>query len=225
VRSLPPDIRDVAAAQIQVLAGTISELNDADLVSPTGCSGWLAAPHPPPLPATRHIRGGLEEQAEAFADPTDEPADRGYPGIWKEWQPGDQAPSFGDVKFYWANAAAYGSGDELRRHLASTARVAAAACRNAPRGRFRTLGHVMTAEDILAVWTVEFVVHQLDLGAGTPAPAAVALTVQTLDGLTGGRAPSWEDYAYIRKGTGREPLTSADREILAERVVEFPAFG
>ena len=219
MRSLPPDIRDVAAAQIQVLAGTISELNDADLVSPTGCSGWLAA-H-----LLIHIRGGLEEQAEAFADPTDEPADRDYPGIWKKWQPGDQAPSFGDVKFYWANAAAYGSGDELRRHLASTARVAAAACRNAPRGRFRTLGHVMTAEDILAVWTVEFVVHQLDLGAGTPAPDAVALTVETLDGLTGGRAPSWEDYTYIRKGTGREPLTSADREILAERVVEFPAFG
>jgi Mycothiol maleylpyruvate isomerase N-terminal domain len=181
--------------------------------------GWLAA-H-----LLVHIRGAYQELASAFADPTDEPADRGYPDIWKQWQPGDQAPSYSDVKYYWASAAAYGGGDELRRHLADRARVAAAASRNAPRGRFRTLGHSLTDEDILAVWTVELVVHQMDLRAGTPTTDGTALTVWTLDGLTGGRVSSWDDYTYIGKATGREPLTSADRDVLLERAVEFPAFG
>lgn len=204
MRSLPPDIRDIAAAQVEALAAATASLDDAGLVSPTACSGWLAA---------------------AFADPTDEPADRDYVSYWTEWKPSDQASSFSDVKYYWASAAAYGSADGLRRHLADRAHVAAAASRNAARGRFSHLGHVMEAEDILAIWAVEFVVHQLDLGVGAPASRAVDLAVWTIDELTGGRVSPWDDYTYISKGTGREPLTSADREALGERAAGFPAFG
>jgi hypothetical protein len=182
VRSLPSNIRDITATQVEALAATIADLDDAALVSPTACAGWLAA-H-----LLVHIRGAYQELATALA-------------------------------------AAYGGGDELRRHLADTARVAAAASRNAPRGRFRTLGHILAAEDILAVWTVELVVHQLDLRQGTPTPEGIALTVWTLDGLTGGRVSAWDDCTYISKATGREPLTSADRDVLLERAVEFPAFG
>jgi hypothetical protein len=104
--------------------------------------------------------------------------------------------------------------------------------RQAPAGRFRFQGHVMEAEDILAMWTVELVVHHLDLiaflpGRYGPLPATLTLTARTLDGLLGvtRRPPSWDEITYVLKGTGRVPLDDADLEALGERAAAFPAFG
>ena len=126
--------------------------------------------------------------------------------------------------------AAYGSADMLRRHFTDTAALAAAASRHAPAGRFRFQGHVMEAEDILALWAVEYVLHQLDLAAGVPgvpdpAPQAVDLVTRTLDGLLGVRAVAWDEITYALKGTGRRPLSDSDRESLGARAAEYPAFG
>ena len=105
--------------------------------------------------------------------------------------------------------------------------------RQAPDGDFRLQGHVMAAGDILAMWTVEWVVHQLDLTAYLPgrplAPTdeALALAVRTLDELAGGaeRPMSWDPATYMLKGTGRLPLDDAERAFLGGRAAAFPAFG
>ena len=226
--SLPADIRELAAAQALVMSDLVAELSDADLVSPTRCAGWLAA-H-----LLVHVRLGLAEATGSFADPTDEPADRDYVSYWRDWPAAASPTGFGEVRWHWANASAYSAAGELRRHFTDTARQAAGVSRHAPAGRFRLQGYVMETADILAMWTVELVIHQLDLTAYLPGsrpeplPAALALTARTLDGLTGGapaRPREWDDTTYVLKGTGRVPLDDADRAFLGERAAAYPALG
>jgi hypothetical protein len=219
---LRADIRQVAADQVLLLGDVVAAMTDAELVTPTRCSGWLVA-H-----ALVHMRLGLAEQATAFTDPTLDEIDRDYASYWRDWKPADAPVTFADVLFHWATAAAYGSADVLRRHFADTVTVAAAASRNAPSGRFRFQDHVMTAEDILGMWTTEWVVHQLDITAKVPPlPEAMAVAVQTVDELagSGGRLSSWTDTTYLEKATGRQPLGDHEQLALGSRATAFPVFG
>jgi uncharacterized protein (TIGR03083 family) len=226
--SVPGDVRELAAAQVDVLRALVAEFSDADLTAPTACAGWLAA-H-----LLVHVRLGLAEATGSFAEPAgpDEPADRDFISYWRDWPAAVEPVTFGTVRWHWATASTYSVASEFRRHFTDTARAAAGVSRRAPEGRFRFQGHVMAAEDILAMWTAEFVVHHLDLiaylpGRPDPLPAAVALTAETLDGLTGDppRPPSWDDITYVLKGSGRVALDDEDREFLGESAAAFPAFG
>jgi uncharacterized protein (TIGR03083 family) len=225
---IPGDIRELAAAQVEVLAKTVAGLSDADLVAPTRCAGWLVA-H-----LLVHVRIGLEANTGSFAEPVspDEPADRDFVSYWRDFPAAAEPVTFGTVRWHWANASAYSVASEFRRHFTDIARATAGMSRQAPAGRFRFQGHVMAAEDILAMWTVEWVVHQLDLtaylpGCPNPLPQAFALTARTLDGLLDGgeRPPSWDDITYALKGTGRVPLDAAEREFLGTRAERYPAFS
>jgi hypothetical protein len=225
---LPGNIRELAAEQVDVVSDLVEGLSDSNLVAPTRCVGWLAS-H-----LLVHVRLGLAETTGSFAVPAgpDEPADRDYVSYWRDW-PADIGPvTFGTVRWHWANASAYSVGSEFRRHFTDTARAAAGVSLHAPAGRFRFQGHVMEAEHILAMWTVELVVHQFDLtaylpGSYGPLPEALTLTVRTVDGLLGAaaRPPSWDDTTYVLKATGRDPLDDTDREFLGEQAMAYPAFG
>lgn len=224
---LPADIRELSAAQVEAMSDLVAGLSDAELVAPTRCAGWLAA-H-----LLVHVRLGLAEATGSFAVPAgpDEPTDRDFISYWRDWPTAAEPITFGTVRWHWANASAYSVASEFRRHFTDTARAAAGVSRQVPAGRYRFQDHVMAAEDILAMWTVELVVHQLDLIAylpGRPGPLseALAVTALTLDGLLGGeRPPSWDDVTYVLKGTGRVALDAADRTFLGERAAAFPAFG
>ena len=226
---LPERIREIAAGQVERLAAVVAGLSDADLVAPTLCAGWLAA-H-----LLGHLRLGLAEHALSFAEPAgpDDVIDRDYVSYWRDWPPAAEPVTFAQARFHWANASAYSTADALRGHFADTARQAAGMSRQAPTGSFRLQGHVMAAEDILAMWTVEWVIHQLDLTAHLPgerlAPRRDALTLalRSLDELTGSpaRPPAWDPATYLLKGTGRVALTDADRTFLGEHAAAFPALG
>lgn len=185
---MPGDIRDIAAGQVERLAEVVAGLSDADLVAPTRCTGWLAA-H-----LLVHMRLGLAEQATSFAEPAGdgERADRDHVSYWRDWPSAPDPATFGDVRFHWATAGAYASAGSLRGHFADTARAAAGLSRRAPDGLFRFQGHVLAAADILAMWTVEWVIHQLDLTAHLPGdrppplPAARELMTRTLARLPAG---------------------------------------
>jgi len=225
---LPPDIRELAAAQIDLVRQVVEGLSDADLTAPTACAGWLAA-H-----LLVHVRLGLAEATGSFAEPAgpDEPVDRDFVSYWRDWPAAPEPVTFGTVRWHWANASAYSVASEFRRHFTDTTRAAAGVSRQAPAGRFRFQEHVMAAEDILAMWTVEFVVHHLDLiahlpGRPGPLPEAVALTARTLDGLfdDARRPGSWDDVTYVLKGTGRLPLDDEEQAVLGELAACYPAFG
>jgi len=225
---LPADIRELAAAQVETMSDLVAGMSDADLVVPTRCAGWLAA-H-----LLVHVRLGLAETTGSFAEPAgpDEPTDRDFVSYWRDWPVAAEPVTFANVRWHWANASAYSIASEFRQHFVDTASAAAGISRRAPAGRFRIQGHVMAAEDILAMWMVELVVHQLDLiaylpGRPGPLPEALTLTTRTLDGLIGGgeRPPGWDDVTYVLKGTGRVALDAADLEFLGERAAGCPAFG
>lgn len=225
----PADVRELAAAQIDTLRELVSELSDADLTAPTACAGWLAA-H-----LLTHVRLGLAQATGSFAEPADpdEAAERDYVSYWRDWPPTAEPVTLGQVRYYWTAASAYGSGDSMRAHLADVARAAAGMNRQAPPGLFRCQGHVMDSADILAMWTGEWVIHQLDLTAylpgvrPAPPPEALALTVATLDGLIGAdtRPADWDDVTYVLKGAGRIPLTEQERHVLGGHAGGYPAFG
>ncbi|MCO5967983.1 hypothetical protein [Actinoallomurus soli] len=73
-------------------------------------------------------------------------------------------------------------------------------------------------------------VHHLDLTAHLPgpppAPEVLRLVRDVLDGLAGRPlAQDWDDVHYVRVGTGRTPLTAAERESLGPVAELFPLFG
>jgi uncharacterized protein (TIGR03083 family) len=222
---VPAGIREISAAQAEALAAVVHGMTDAGLAAPTRCAGWLAA-H-----LLAHVQLGLAEQAASFAERAEpgQAADRDCVSYWRDWPPSAEPPGYADVRFYWATSSAYATADGLRRHFTDSARAAAGTSRSAPSGLFRFQGHVMAAEDILAMWTTELVIHQLDLSTDSPGPApeALAIAVATLDGLLGGdeRPPGWDDVTYVMKGTGRTPLDEAERSRLGERASHYPAFG
>lgn len=226
---LPAGMREIAAEQVERLAEVVAALSGADLVAPTLCTGWLAA-H-----LLAHVRLGLTEHATSFAEPAvrGEVTDRDYVSYWRDWPPGNRPATYDQVRFYWASGSANATADGLRRDFADTARRAAGMSRQAPAGMFRLGEHVMAAEDILATWTVEWVIHQLDLTAHLPGSRlgptdeALALTARTIDELTGSplRPPTWDLATYVLKGAGRLSLDDAERESLGERAGRFPALG
>jgi hypothetical protein len=113
--------------------------------------------------------------------------------------------TYGQVRFHWASGSAYAT--------------ACASTSPTPPGRRPR--------------SVEWVIHQLDLTAYLPgdrlAPtdAALALTVRTLDELTGTavRPMAWSPATYIAKAAGRIPLDQAERRLLGDRAGAFPALG
>ena len=226
---LPQGIREIAARQVERLADVVAGLSEADLVAPTLCDGWLAA-H-----LLVHMRLGLVEHATSFAVPAEagDVVDRDYVSYWRDWPPGNRPATFASARFHWANASAYATADSMREHFGDTARQAAGMSRQAAAGNFRLQGHVMAAADILAMWTVEWVIHHLDLTAHlpgsrlTPTAESLALAVRTIDELTGSpvRPPAWDESTYVLKGAGRLPLDDAERTLLGDRAKAFPALG
>jgi hypothetical protein len=94
-----------------------------------------------------------------------------------------------------------------------------------------TQGHALTVTDFAATLAVEAAVHYLDLtvalpGAPAPEPASLALVRRVLAGLLGAPLPAaWDDLTAALKGTGRDPLTEADRQSLGTSAGKFPLFA
>jgi hypothetical protein len=90
---------------------------------------------------------------------------------------------------------------------------------------------VLTVADFAATLAVEAAVHYLDLtvalpGTPAPEPASLALVRRVLGGLLAAPVPApWDDVTAALKGTGREPLTEADRQALGPAAGRFPLFA
>ena len=112
----------------------------------------------------------------------------------------------------------------------TSAAALVSAARLGPADLVRTQGRVLARDDLLSTLVVESAVHHLDLvvsldrpGPGT-GPLAEARRVLTA--VLGSDLPvDWDDATAARRGTGREPLTVADRAVLGELAGRFPLFS
>jgi uncharacterized protein (TIGR03083 family) len=234
-RSEPVDYGDALAAfdaayhAVDELAG---QLSPTDLLAFSRCRGWVVAD------VLFHLLGDAQRALVALASPASGPPDRDFVSYWAEFgaQNGDWVPGAWSVR---RSAAAYREGAGTVALWRETAPAAVrAAGRADPHGCVMTQGHTLTVPDLLATLATEAVVHHLDmtvnLGAAPgPRGVAVALAARTLDGLLNlehrhSRAQypgGWTAEEYLLKGSGRLPLTPADRIALGSLAARFPLIG
>ena len=217
-----PEPAAVAAALDAAYAGitdVVADLDEAALLAPTGCRGWLA------VDLLLHLTGDAQRALVALATPAPGPADVDFVSYWRA--PGDAGASAEHARWVRRTAAAFHSPTGVVRLWRDTApaaaRAAATAVRDAaataplfrpvevavftdspgfeatnpagPVAHVATQGLVIALPDFLATLVTEAVIHHLDLirhlpDAPLPAEEAVMVARSTLDGLApSGRLP------------------------------------
>lgn len=222
-------VLDALDAVYQNVTAVAGGLGEADLMRPSRCAGWAVADvlYHELLDARRALR--------TFASPADGPPDRDDVSYWTDYAPdGDPADhareSAAHARYVRIAAAAYPPG-ALAWEWSETSAAACRAGRACEHPAVATQGHALTVTDFAATLAVEAAVHYLDLtvalpGAPAPEPALLALVRRVLAGLLGAPLPAaWDDVSAALKGTGRDPLTEADRQSLGTSAGKFPLFA
>jgi hypothetical protein len=206
------------------LSGVLGSLSDAEAWEPTGCAGWSV------VDLGFHLLSDARRCLVALNTPADGPADTDAVDYWRAWRP----PEPGDEEELWSTriaASVHGGLPGIAGRYAETSAAAlVAAGRVDPADLVETQGRVLTVADLLSTLTVEAAVHHLDLVVrlDRPGPSAgpLAEVRRVLEGLLGAPLPAgWDDATAARRGTGREPLTAADRAELGPAAAAFPLFG
>ena len=216
---------DVAllATALGGVAAVLESVTEEESRRPTGCRGWSV------LDLGYHL---VEDAHRALVDlntPLSCPADTDAVGYWR---PGRPSPHDGDDLWSARVAAGVQGGivNIARRHAEAAAAVVVAAGRVRLDDVVRSQGAAMTVADDLSSMVVEAAIHHLDLvrhlDRPGPADGPLGEVRRVLEGLFGGAFPdSWDDATVARRGTGREPLTDADRAALGELAGRIPLFG
>jgi hypothetical protein len=166
----------------------------------------------------------------ALASPAGTAPDTDAVSYWTHWRPDTDAARAGR-RMVRIGASVYPSlRPILDSYAETTEAVVYAAVHTDPDLPVRTQGHVLRAGDLVRTLVVEAAVHHLDLvvALDRPLPSAgpLRLVRETLDGLLGEPLPlPWDDVTYARTGTGRTPLSEADRAVLGPLAGRFPLFG
>jgi hypothetical protein len=219
-----PDPRDLLSTAYGDLSAVLSALTVDEGWEPTGCAGWTA------VDLGFHLLSDARRALVALASPADGRVDTDAVDYWTAWRP----PAPGDDEELWSTRIAAsvhgGLAGIAARYAETSAAVVVAAGRVAPTDLVRTQGRVLSVADLLSTLVVEAAVHHLDLVVrlDRPGPAVgpLAEVRRVPEGLLGGSLPAgWDDVTAARRGTGREPLTVADRAELGPAAAAFPLFG
>ena len=179
-----------------------------------------------------HLLLDAQRALVTFASPADEPPDTDAVSYWHDWDPAsDTGGADAHLRFVRAAVAAYSSPREVVRQWTATAAAAGRAALLAPVDDVvTTQGHRLALPDFVSTLVVEGALHHLDLTLHVPGPpvpaAALAEVRRVLDGLLRGPVPAaWDDEEHALKGTGRVPLSDADRAELGPLADRFPLLG
>ena len=229
-------VLDALDAVYQKVTAAVTGLGEADMMRPTRCAGWAVTDvlYHQLLDARRALR--------TFASPSDASVDRDDVSYWRDYAPakesgpdGDDAAAHTDesaahARYVRIAASAYPPGT-LAWEWSETAAAACRAARACEHRAVATQGHVLTVAGFAATLAVEAAVHYQDLTVDLPRapvsdPGSLALVRRVLAGLLDAPLPdSWDDVTAALKGTGREPLTEADRQALGPSAGKFPLFA
>ena len=238
--------RQALASAYRRITDTVTGLAEVDFLRFSGCRGWTVAD------LLLHELCDAQRALVALASPADEPSDVDFVSYWTPFKP-SEGTDLPHTRYIRAWSAAYSGPLMIVEQWTATAGAAVRAATAAPAdGRIRTQGHVLDVPDFLVTLATEAAIHHLDLTVDLPeAPRvpddAAAVAVLTLNGLLGraGHAPppdravdsdtvaapaadppaGWSPEEYLRKGTGRAPLTDADRAALGPAAASFPLLG
>ncbi|GAA3956523.1 maleylpyruvate isomerase N-terminal domain-containing protein [Actinoplanes auranticolor] len=217
----------LAAALTAAYAGVttvVRDLDDFDLLLPSGCRGWTVCD------LLLHLSLDPQRALVAFATPADGPADTDYVTYFRSFPGAGESSAIAHAQWVRRTASAFTRpSGVVERWTETVAAAGYAAGRADPASLIRTQNLVLPVPDFIATLVTEAVIHHLDLivslpDAPDPAPEAVAIAMSTVDGLAGGDGlpPHWSEREALLKCSGREELTAGDREALGERAELFP---
>ncbi len=210
------------------LSAVVGDLDDFDLLLPSGCRGWTISD------LLLHLTLDPQRALIALATPATGPPDtdfvtyfRSFPGA------GDASAAVAHAQWVRRTAAAFNRPKSIVERWTETAQATGHAVGHADPARFvRTQNLVLPVPDFVATLVTEAVIHHLDMivslpDAPEPTPEAVAIALSTMDGLAGadGLPVHWSEREALLKGSGREDLTAEDEQALGDRADLFPLLG
>ncbi|MEV4759493.1 maleylpyruvate isomerase N-terminal domain-containing protein [Micromonospora sp. NPDC049559] len=221
-------VREALWAECERLSTVLAGLVEADFDRPTGCPPWNVAEL---LAHVRTTLGRLPVMLGQPAPPRAEVDAAGYYGPAKFTPAVDAARVDGARR----EAGEVASGRELAEDFTRTWRsVRAALATEAPDRVVRTRhGDPMLLDEFLVTRVVEVGVHGLDLAAALDRPPWLTEPAARVvaDLLLGGNplgtdAPlGWDRLTFIRKATGRLPLSDAERAEIDRAGLRWLSFG
>lgn len=206
-------------------------LADADAMRPSRCASWAV------IDVLYHQLMDARRALCAFATPSQRPPSADYVSYWLPWSPSSGQPAAlggagaaGHARHVRIAASAY-SPAHIANEWRDTAESAVRAARACGYEALEVQGNSLPTGDYIATLVVEGAIHYLDItvslpGAPAPWPPSLALVRQVLEALAGSALPTeWDDATCALKGTGRLPLTEADRQALGLTAAKLPLFG
>jgi hypothetical protein len=176
-----------------------------------------------------HLAADCQRALVALGTPASDPPDTDAVSYWSAWQPNTAGASAG-LRGTRIIASAWSSVRGPADLYVETARaVLVLASRADPDAVIETQQRRLTMGSLLSTLAVEATVHHLDFGdliPSPPSPAGLSEVRRILDGLLGVAVPAeFDDTRYLVVGTGRAPLSAAERESLGKLSERFPLFG
>jgi hypothetical protein len=209
------------------LLDSFGQLDDRAILAPSCCFGWNVGD------VLTHVHLGLQEMLLALGMYTDEAPDADAASYWRAFPPSQGVISddqLDDIQFVRRACAAYRRPADVLRHFSITARGLLDRVPTMPEVAMPFQNRVLASGDFLAVWTVELVIHHLDLQAEVtlpdPDPTPLRLTRQVIEALLGDELPgSVPDRTVVLVGAGRETLAEAHNRAIDSFAARLPVLG
>ncbi|WP_329103385.1 maleylpyruvate isomerase N-terminal domain-containing protein [Micromonospora sp. NBC_01699] len=219
-------VLDVFRGEAEQLGRALTGLSERDWDRPTACTPWRVRDL---LGHVRVVIAWLPEMLAAEPPPGAEVDAAAY------YRPDDRfAPDTNGTRIRLAqqHAAAYDNGESLVRDFIATWSRVDRLCRAEPPDRVvRTRhGDPMLLTEFLRTRVVEVAVHGLDLAAALDRPPwltgpAAELVEDLLRGTTARQDLGWDRLTFLRKATGRTPITPAETERINRTGVRWLTLG
>ncbi len=203
------------------MLAAVADLKDEDFERPSGCTGWLVRD------LVCHLVIDAQDVLITLATPADTEPTVDAISYWHVVEPptGDDPLDALIVRL----AAAYQEPWLLKFHLDDVGSAAGRAATLAnPAARVSTRDEVLTVQDYLTAYILEWTLHHLDLTANIPAaaePPAETLTQarHMLEKLAGAPfPPTLTDQAALLIATARRPPTPEEKAALATYPTKLP---
>jgi uncharacterized protein (TIGR03083 family) len=198
-------------------------LKEADFDLPTRCEAWNVKE------LLAHMYRDVERTIVGLHEKGAGEPDSDAVTYWKTYDPIADGPSIADRAKL--RAASYGSAHELAVVWDDMWKRSVDMAMGQPPSRpVMTWGPILTLEHFITTRVVEITVHGMDMADALERDAwatqeAVDLTTEVLGEILGEEPTpdlGWGDLTFIEKGTGRQPLTRGEREILGRLSEKFP---
>ncbi|MFI7276314.1 maleylpyruvate isomerase N-terminal domain-containing protein [Streptomyces sp. NPDC049879] len=213
---------DLFSRSWAALLAAVAGLPDEDFARPSGCTGWLVRD------LVCHLVIDAQDVLITLATPAATEPTRDAVTYWDV----SDTPPTGDDPLDALTvrlAAAYGEPWLLRFHLDDVGSAAGRAAALADPGlRVGTRDEVLTVDDYLSAYVLEWTLHHLDLvahlpGAAGPPAEGLRRSRELLEAIAGAAFPaSFPDEDALLVGTGRRAPTGAEQAALGELAGRLP---